>query len=150
MWVTFITTFAVFLLAQCIQSRGQWVGLSPTLPYSLGEVSGANVNENLYVLGQGQDKISNQATCVIALRPLGTSWDCSLAPRPYPGNHHAVIVPGDGTFWLVGGLDSSSSGKVRSLIEEIIIWRSLITRHRYPLLLAVTHTHTHIYSASFT
>lgn len=77
-----------------------WLTRSPQLPIALGEVASAYIGSAIYVVGQG-----NSSTCQFQTKPWASAWNCSLAQRPAPGNHHACIVPGDGTFWLLGGFN---------------------------------------------
>lgn len=100
--------FTVFLFSYvlnevCAQTWQQ----EQKLPSSLGEVAAAAVNGLIYVVGQG-------TSATYQYNPSKQTWSSSLAKRPYAGDHHSVIVPDDGTFWLVGGL-SGAEGQVTFL-----------------------------------
>lgn len=86
-----------------------WVTTLPALPTPMGEVASALINNKIYVVGQN---VGNTFVFDIA----AGQWSMTNSQRPRPGNHHAVIVPGDGTMWLVGGLGSNSEGTVRMLM----------------------------------
>jgi hypothetical protein len=94
----------LYLALACSAQAAPWAQESPALPAALGEVSAAYIGGKLYVLGQGFN-----STCSITLQPR-SAWDCSLAVRPAPGDHHAAVTPGDGTLWLVGGLNGAPTG----------------------------------------
>ena len=93
-----------------------WVNRNPELPSPLGEVTQAYVAGSLFMVGQGKDW-----TCKFTTMPWASNWNCDLAQRPVPGNHHACVVPGDGTFWLVGGLGSEGLVSVSVVSRDLIL-----------------------------
>lgn len=106
--VVSVTLFVVVFGCIPTQTHAQtWKQATPTLPFNLGEVAAGIVDGGLFVVGQGNNK-----TCRLNLSPMASAWDCALAVRPHPGNHHAAVTPGDGTLWLVGGLNNGAEGKV--------------------------------------
>jgi hypothetical protein len=101
-------TLALFwvCLAGLVSGQG-WQAQSPTPALAMREVASAVIGNVLFVVGQ--DAVQ---TCAITISPRSPAWDCSLPVRPFPGNHHVSLTPGDGTWWLTGGLDANSQGKV--------------------------------------
>ena len=76
----------------------------PSLPSSMGEVAAAYINGNIYVMGEG-----SSSTYVYNI--ASQSWS-KVSTRPHAGDHHALVKPGDGTFWLVGGFNGGSGSTV--------------------------------------
>eukprot|EP00048_Salpingoeca_helianthica_P012490 m.182472 g.182472 ORF g.182472 m.182472 type:complete len:430 (-) comp15381_c0_seq1:342-1631(-) len=98
-----------------------WITESPSFPLSLGEVTSVILGNTLYVVGQGASN-----TCKLTLSPRSSSWDCySAATRPNVGNHHSAVTPGDGTFWLVGGLNGGSEGKIQIYKPSTNSWSTM-------------------------
>ena len=97
--------FCATLLTLCCSTAAQQWTSNPQPPLSLGEVASAIIGNDLYLVGEG-----SSSTCKFAIKPLGSSWNCNLAKRQHVGDHQAVVNPGDGTMWLVGGF--GSDGKV--------------------------------------
>ena len=100
---------SVFPLLCALLGMGaaQWATLS-AVPDALGEVAAAQVNGIVYLVGQ-------QTAKTYAYTIATDTWVSNLAQRPLSGNHHAMVSPGDGTLWLVGGFGGGSQGKVRLL-----------------------------------
>ncbi len=84
--------------------RGTWTS-APDSPLKLGEVAGGIINGVMYLVGEGNDE-------TLAYDIASQTWDSTLAIRPHAGNHHAAEVF-QGKLYLLGGLGSSSAGKVQ-------------------------------------
>ncbi len=87
---------------------GRWPGFWRTyanMPAALGEVAAAEENGMLYVFGEGDGR-------TFRLDIANGTWNTTLAPRPYPGNHHACEV-WNGRLYLFGGFFGGSEGRVQ-------------------------------------
>ncbi|ABX03583.1 MAG TPA: hypothetical protein DEF47_17495 [Herpetosiphon sp.] len=96
------------------QTDTTWIGNLPdswesngTMPVPLGEVASGIIGNKMYVVGQG-----NAATLRYNLTTGSYSSTTTLAQRALRGNHHAAEVI-NGKFYLFGGLDNNSDGKVQ-------------------------------------
>jgi hypothetical protein len=101
---------AICLMLALSMSSAQWTLNNPwqslpNVPDALGETAAALINGNILLFGQQTPK-------TYQFNLASQSWSTNRAQRPLPGDHHAVIVPGDGTLWLIGGFDGGSQGKV--------------------------------------
>ena len=119
--------FCAALTLWCSLTAAQQWTSNPQPPFSLGEVASAIIGNSLILVGQGAS-----STCKFAIKPLGSSWNCNLAKRQYAGDHHAVVNPGDGTMWLVGGF--GSDGRVRGFFLNY-----LVNMFRNPLSPLLSH-----------
>ncbi|MBM7845279.1 kelch repeat-containing protein [Herpetosiphon giganteus] len=96
------------------QTDTTWIGTLPdswetnaNMPVPLGEVATGIIGNKMYVVGQG-----NAATLRYNLTTGTYSSTTTLAQRALRGNHHAAEVI-NGKFYLFGGLDNNSDGKVQ-------------------------------------
>eukprot|EP00048_Salpingoeca_helianthica_P012495 m.182633 g.182633 ORF g.182633 m.182633 type:complete len:427 (-) comp15381_c0_seq21:342-1622(-) len=118
-----------------------WITESPSFPLSLGEVTSVILGNTLYVVGQGASN-----TCKLTLSPRSSSWDCySAATRPNVGNHHSAVTPGDGTFWLVGGFNGGSEGKLQQFNPATNTWRVVNMGSQYGGSMSAVHVAGTIY-----
>jgi N-acetylneuraminic acid mutarotase len=83
--------------------RDSWETNMP-MPVALDEVACAVLGQRLYVVGGG--------SAVTLAFDLPTGKWTNLAPRPFPGNHHAAEAF-NGRLYLFGGLGGNSSGRVQ-------------------------------------
>ncbi|MCB0358528.1 MAG: IPT/TIG domain-containing protein, partial [Bdellovibrionales bacterium] len=86
------------------QGVGVWSQL-PDMPKVLGETAAGVMNGVLYVVGDHNPE-------TLSYDFVTGAWRDDLAPRPYPGDHHAAEVI-DGKWYLFGGIANSSDNKVQ-------------------------------------
>lgn len=110
---SFVFTSAFRFLLPIGTEPGQWEGL-PDVPTALGEVTAAEINGLLYVLGEGSAQ-----TFVFDL--INQVWLPNAAARPLPGHHHAAEVVG-AKLYLIGGLGDSSEGTVQIFDPALNSW----------------------------
>src|SRR5207247_4141789 len=84
--------------------RDSWETNAP-MPVALDEVAGGVIGRNLYVVGGGH-------AATLAYDIAAGRWTNLVAPRPFPGNHHAVEAF-LGKLYLFGGLGGGAEGKVQ-------------------------------------
>lgn len=107
----FVLCLALLAAAPC---AAQWNTLA-SMPSALGEVAAAHLGGVVYVVGQG---LGTTYTYSVRSGQWGT-----VATRPYVGNHHAVVTPGDGNMWLVGGFGAESQ-----VTQFVVLSRSFLSR----------------------
>ena len=84
---------------------GRWMD-EDDMPWSLGEVAAAEIDGNIYVVGEGSQKMN-------VYNVEADVWTSISSPsRPFPGHHHAAEVF-DGKLYLFGGGDGGAEGKVQ-------------------------------------
>eukprot|EP00486_Rosalina_sp_Unknown_P006024 CAMPEP_0201567182 /NCGR_PEP_ID=MMETSP0190_2-20130828/7552_1 /ASSEMBLY_ACC=CAM_ASM_000263 /TAXON_ID=37353 /ORGANISM="Rosalina sp." /LENGTH=304 /DNA_ID=CAMNT_0047986869 /DNA_START=63 /DNA_END=974 /DNA_ORIENTATION=- len=98
---------------ECTESN-TWVNL-PNVPTQTGEVSQAVIGDFLYVAGE-----ENVDTYKYDLKE--NKWS-TIAKRSYPGNHQNAFVYNE-EWWLVGGIDENSYGKVQVYTPSSDKWRT--------------------------
>ena len=105
MWCILLCTLFVAIAYgafECQQSN-TWVEL-PKLPEKTGETASAVIGNDLYVAGEG-----NTETYKFSFN--NSAWS-RVADRVYKGNHENAFVLNK-EWWLVGGIDANSYGKVQ-------------------------------------
>eukprot|EP01083_Nonionella_stella_P210315 761509_1 len=87
---------------ECTESN-TWINL-PNVPTQTGEVASVIINDALYVAGE-------ENTDTYKYDFTTNNWS-KLASRIYPGNHQNSFTYNN-EWWLVGGIDANSYGKVQ-------------------------------------
>ena len=113
----------VFSAFEC-QESNTWVQL-PSLPEKTGETASAVIGNDLYVAGEANTKTYKYS--------FNNSKWTTVADRIYQGNHENAFVL-NGEWWLVGGIDEQSYGKVQSKFIHPYIKNIYI------------HTYTYVYT----
>lgn len=85
----------------------------PSLPTAVAEVAAGVIGRYLYVVGEGTSE-----TLRYDLSAGG--WTGGVAPRPFPGDHHAAEVVG-GKLYLFGGF--KSEGRTQIYDPAVDAWR---------------------------
>ncbi|MAB79413.1 MAG: hypothetical protein CMJ89_08670, partial [Planctomycetes bacterium] len=83
---------------------GRWEMLDP-VPAALGEVTAGVIEGTMYVVGEGTAQ-TYRYDC------LNRQWLNNVAVRTFAGHHHSGEVV-DGKWYLIGGLNGGSEGKVQ-------------------------------------
>jgi hypothetical protein len=94
--------------------------IGPSAPGSVGEVACGVIDNILYVVG----KETAQTFAYDTLRQVWldtTGWEA----RPFPGNHHSAEVY-NGLWYLVGGFEEQSVGKVQVRVATAFYQQTLI------------------------
>jgi hypothetical protein len=88
-----------------------WSNDLPKVPAVLGEVCMVYHNGALYLIGEALDWANAQPKTYKFDLESGV-WSTDLAPRPFPGTHHAAVVVNDSKWYVFGGL-KGGEGKVQ-------------------------------------
>lgn len=97
---------------ECTESN-TWVNL-PNVPVQTGEVSSAVIGTNLYMAGEENTKTYKY--------DLSANKWSQVADRLYQGNHQNAIVY-DNEWWVIGGIDEMSYGRVQVYSPSDNKWR---------------------------
>ena len=84
---------------------GVWETGLPDVPAVLGEVAAGVIDGVMVLVGSGGNGTFRHDL-------LDRIWLSNGSSRPFPGDHHAAEVV-DGKFYLIGGLEAGSEGKVQ-------------------------------------